>query len=760
MTRFGRPASIQAAAVEVTAAEVRPQGRTQSKDSPLADPTEERMWDYWEQLGVISFPVGVMSNVAKLVTYFPGEVPEVGEDVDPALTENSAVVDQWKMVGGEQMISKWVSDLVRHYWVPGQAWLAATRIVGGNLRLVDPDDETTRDDAKWEILSTADLKRAGGWEKSTDIPVDDARFWRLYTPSPRRRTRPDSPVRHVAQDCEMLLLYKHDLTANSIGRTTAGIKTMPRRLMTEQLANGKTFEQQLVEDMQSSRTPGNPASQWPLISWVEDAEEAAIINAPPVKMADPKATEDLLDKIEAAVRAIAVGLDMPPEFLTGLGGVNHWGAWLVQRQNYDYHLDPLVVRILEDLTVWWQARLKAANVPNPERYVLARNPESAISNPNSWDQAKWLWENYLIDNETARAAADVGEVSEPDMEEIRVRILTKALSSPLALSAVPGLTEGSDLTPGGAVPTAAPGLPASPNPADSNDMPVEAIQAATRRELDRLARRLAVIDQTLIADVEQAVAREAARLSRNLKARIAAAARAAGITVADEDTIAEELGLAAVLTLLGLAAPDEMVTPGQVNTDRPGQAIAVAQEATDRALSRVGATPPPTREQDRDAATRRLASAVAAAVVGSVFKRPTPQGEAGPDIVPFADVRRALDAAGGADAARSADGEEAWELVGNGRHTVTALNDAGIGTQAFRWVYGTTPRQTFEPHLRLDGDMFERWDADVLDQSGTGGEWVGGTHFYPGDHRGCRCTYERVLVDRAGIVSLAASLRG
>lgn len=748
MTRFGRPTNIQAAAVEVTAAEVRPQGRTQSKDSPLADPTEARMWEFYEKLPIISAPVNVMANIAALVTYYPGETPD-DDEIEPEQTTDARVLAEWDAIGGEASVARWVSELVRHYWVPGQAWFTPVTVVRGRYRLADD----TADDVLWEVLSTADLKEAGGFDRTKDIPVSaDSKFWRLYTPAPYRRTRPDSPVRRVAFDCEMLMAYRADLYANTLGRAAAGIKAMPRRMMFEELANGKRFETQLTEDLIAARRPGDPASLYPLLAWVEDKNEADVLASLPVKLADPKATEDLLDKIAATERSITIGLDMPPEMASGMGDINHWGAWLIQRQNYDYHLDPMVVRILNDLNPWWQARLAAAGVPNPERYLLARNPDSAISNPNSWEQTVWLYENFLIDGETARAKADVGDVAEPTEEEVMQRI---AISR--AINARASLPTGEPA----ADPFEPQALPETSNPADAPDDDAdETIQAATRNELDRLARRLAVIDQTLIADVEQAVAREAARLSRNLKARIAAAARAAGITVTDDDTIAEELGLVAVLALLGLAAADEMLAPGQVNTDRPGQAIVTAQEATDRALARVGATPPPTREQDRDAATRRLAAAVASAVVGSVFKRPTPEGEAGPDIVPFADVRRALDAAGGADAARSADGEEAWELVGNGRHTVTALTDAGVGTQSFRWVYGTTPRQTFEPHLRLDGDVFERWDADVLDQSGTGGEWVGGTHFYPGDHRGCRCSYERVLVDRTGIVSLAASLRG
>lgn len=754
MASFGRPI-LQAAAVETTIAALRPKGRaTKGADSPLNDPTEEQLWRIHDQLGEISFPARVLSNVARLVSYYPAVTPTSTDDASqPVEVDDPAVLRVWDDIGGGDQIAAWVSDLVVHYFVVGRAWLAATRIEGGMLRLTHPDEA----DAAWEILSTGDLKAAAGIDRLSDLPANDSRFWMLYQPSKQRRSRPDSPVRSVRFDCELLILYKHDMHANTVGRAAAGIKTLPERLRFERLDNGKTWEQQLIEDLTAGKIPGSAASQFPLFAWVDSSNtvEAEIINAAPVKLADSNAVDDLLEKMTAARQSIAVGLDIVPEILTGLGGVNHWTAWLVERSNYDHHLDPMVVRILKDLTGWWRARLAAAGIGDTSRHVLWRNPDSAIANPNSWEQTTWLYDRYLIDGETARNAADVGEVAEPTDDEIQRRLVIAALSNPAALAAFPALAAKS-----GIVDPAAPGsIPQSMNPASSDDMPEPVIQAATQSELDRIARRLAMVDQTLIAEAEQAVGREAARLRRNLQARIAAAARAAGLTVSDDETIAEELGVTAVLALLGLPDVAALVTADTVNVDRVDRAIGTAQESADAILRRAGATPPPTRDADRAAGTRRVAASVAAAVAESVFGMRRVEGEGGPDIVPFADVRRALDAAGGGDAARSVDGEEAWELVGNGRHTVTALIGAGVATTGFRWVYGTTPRQTFEPHLNLDGDVFNRWDDPILDQSGTGGEWVGGTHFYPGDHRGCRCTYERVLADRAGIVSLAASLR-
>jgi hypothetical protein len=240
-----------------------------------------------------------------------------------------------------------------------------------------------------------------------------------------------------------------------------------------------------------------------------------------------------------------------------------------------------------------------------------------------------------------------------------------------------------------------------------------------------------------------------------VKNRIAAAAKAAGQEV-DRNNAGEVLGVAAVLALLALAEVDDLVSVSAVSTDRIEAALRRAQANTDKTRAGLGITAPSTRDQDRALAVAAVAAAVAGSTAQSVFKPPTPSGESsldGSDIVPIARLRAAIDRAGGGEAARTA--EDAWEMIGNGKHTADSLARAGFVSDQFRWVYGTSPRQTFEPHLNLDGAVFDRWDSETLSQDGTGGEWVGGSHYYPGDHRGCKCSYERVIVDRS--VSLAAS---
>jgi hypothetical protein len=65
----------------------------------------------------------------------------------------------------------------------------------------------------------------------------------------------------------------------------------------------------------------------------------------------------------------------------------------------------------------------------------------------------------------------------------------------------------------------------------------------------------------------------------------------------------------------------------------------------------------------------------------------------------------------------------------------------------YRWVYGISENH-FEPHLALDGHVFESWQAGTL-AAADAGQWPFTSHYYPGDHDGCRCDWLPEVIDVA-----------
>ena len=58
----------------------------------------------------------------------------------------------------------------------------------------------------------------------------------------------------------------------------------------------------------------------------------------------------VLDLGDRAIKRLALALDMPPEIVTGVSGMNHWGAWRVQEEAITLHIEPLALIICHALT--------------------------------------------------------------------------------------------------------------------------------------------------------------------------------------------------------------------------------------------------------------------------------------------------------------------------------------------------------------------------------------------------------------------------
>ena len=71
--------------------------------------------------------------------------------------------------------------------------------------------------------------------------------------------------------------------------------------------------------------------------------------------------------------------------------------------------------------------------------------------------------------------------------------------------------------------------------------------------------------------------------------------------------------------------------------------------------------------------------------------------------------------------------------------TVRLRGELTRQTPHVEWVYGHDPRAPFPPHRALDQQRLEHWEDDRL---AVVGRFPPVSHYYPGDHAGCLCTYQ------------------
>ena len=301
--------TIQAATTQHKPTELR--ARNRSKGSVVTpDVTEDRLWNYHEKLGVVSFPASVVENVLSMVSYYPAARPEISDDAaDPDAIEDGAVASIFQDLGGSDFFAGLVSDASTHYLVPGQGWLIANESdMNGDIQIASETASAT--EVEWLIVSTDDLRTALNLKSGDSIPVGNSTVWRLYRPSKKRRSMATSPLRHVADDCELLMLYRQELGAMSRSRIPAGILTLPQSLMDAKVPEtDRLWLDQLEDDLMAFKNPDSTASLIPTMTGIESKEELELIKL--VSLADPDASADLLAKVDAAVRSVALGLEWP-----------------------------------------------------------------------------------------------------------------------------------------------------------------------------------------------------------------------------------------------------------------------------------------------------------------------------------------------------------------------------------------------------------------------------------------------------------------
>ncbi|RJL19348.1 hypothetical protein D5H75_40505 [Bailinhaonella thermotolerans] len=73
---------------------------------------------------------------------------------------------------------------------------------------------------------------------------------------------------------------------------------------------------------------------------------------------------------ERAVRKLAIGLDLPPELLLGLGDSNHWSAWQIEESGVNVHVTPLLTLLCEAITSQVYRHAIADLVSDPDEYAI------------------------------------------------------------------------------------------------------------------------------------------------------------------------------------------------------------------------------------------------------------------------------------------------------------------------------------------------------------------------------------------------------
>lgn len=309
--------------------------------------------------------------------------------------------------------------------------------VAGESYIVGRPGEKGRD--QWYVLSSSEMRRVqsanGEWQWAWYLPdgnpfkLDLARnvITRVWTPHPSRVWCADSPSR----SCQLVLRELEQLTKYIFSQIDsrlvgAGILIMPNDVdlpMEEGATNNSEslMIRLATAGAASLRGEGSALGVLPHIVESDKADGWKLLTF------ESELSKQAMELRKEAVERLGVGMDMPPEVLSGLGGANHWQGYLIDGQGIKVHIEPLMNRICDALTRAYLIPALELMGKDPERYVYSFDTAPLVVRPQRLQDALNVYEKGPLSEQALREAGFFKESDAPDEEERARRFIQEIL---------------------------------------------------------------------------------------------------------------------------------------------------------------------------------------------------------------------------------------------------------------------------------------------------------------------------------------------
>jgi hypothetical protein len=313
----------------------------QKSKTPKKEAWQEAAWNFFDTIGEYRYSCNWVGNILSKAQL------GVAKKGKPTTNEH-AVAALAALFGGPEGQTEMLRQIGIHFTVAGEMFLVSYE--------EDGEDE-------WLVAAATEVKKlnADSWKIDGDT-IDQPMVIRIWRPHPRNHKRSDAPTRAVLPILsEIDGLTKHVSAQIDSRLAGAGLLLLPSEI---------TFSATptVDEDGNQSITPGTSAAAFiaelveTMATAIQNREDASalvpiVLQAEGEHLANIKHLtfwSDLDDKAielrSEAIRRLALGMDMPPEILTGTADMNHWGSWQVEEAAIKAHTEPLLAVITGSLS--------------------------------------------------------------------------------------------------------------------------------------------------------------------------------------------------------------------------------------------------------------------------------------------------------------------------------------------------------------------------------------------------------------------------
>lgn len=427
----------------------------------------------YDLVGEQRFLATTLANRLGQARFFVGKLPQdTTEDIVP-LTEGPAYEAFETMRGKGNAFAQMVVRTGMNLFLPGDCYMLGTPPKTppgqpeapvdlskgidpfGVAEEVDPLEGIDIATLKWRMLSVSEItidKNNGDIEVNQNgkekWSADDVLLIRIWRPHPRYWSQADSPTRSSLPVLRELVGLTMHISAQVDSRLAgAGLLLVPASAEAAMRAaagadgddDASPFAEALMDAMSTAIDDRSSAAA--LVPLTVSVPDESIEKFKFMSFAGPldKEARQLRDE---AIRRLALGQDCPPELLLGVGGMNHWGAWLVREDVVNTHLEPPLALICDAITTQFlHLVLEQQGVEDFEDYVVWYDVDHMIVRPNRAEDAKYAKDAGLISDEASRDALGFDDSDAPKIQprDPVVELMLEMLREAPSLAVNPGL---------------------------------------------------------------------------------------------------------------------------------------------------------------------------------------------------------------------------------------------------------------------------------------------------------------------------------
>ena len=511
---YNTPRQLTAAATQIKINDKAEFEQFKSRRSSGSSIWQGEAWEYYDAIGEIKYAFNLVASVISRIRIFPAVVEDSSQS--PVAVTQSTIMDARLSSAADRALERLNSAFGGQ---PGLLRDAALNLsVAGECYLVQiPERIGSGIPESWDIRSIDEIKTdpKGGYsvigrrEMATSnnsgpynkLP-SNAFIGRIWRSHPRYSDEADSSLRGLLDLCSELLLLNRTFRATARSRLNAGALYLPDGLSVA--AQGDVdiydddsdldpalvaaeaeddFEEQLIDAMTTPiRDEESASAVVPLIIRGPAELGDRIKQFKFERSFDPA----LAQRADRVLERILQGLDVPKDIVTGLANVKYSNALQIDETLYKTHIEPLMLLIVDALTVVYLRPYLIASGFSPEdvnKIVVWYDPSAVSTRNDRAADADSGYDRYAVSLDTWRRAHGFSDADAPTANELAIRMmmergaftpeLTEAMLSALApevMDSVRNAQQGSSV---GAIPPEVQQALKGAQPTETEEQPTE-----------------------------------------------------------------------------------------------------------------------------------------------------------------------------------------------------------------------------------------------------------------------------------------------